>query len=66
VEPYDFEEPFAHGAITAYQVTGYWPDDGAPTMPASAGLMLLRFFAQLSLFGTPVAIVVSLLGALSR
>jgi hypothetical protein len=25
-----------------------------------------RLFAQLSLFGTPVAIVVSLLGALSR
>jgi hypothetical protein len=29
VEPYDFEEPFAGGAITAYQVTEYWPDDCA-------------------------------------
>jgi hypothetical protein len=38
----------------------------APTMPASAGLMMQRLSPQLSLFGTPVAIVVSLLGALSR
>jgi hypothetical protein len=37
VEPYDFEEPFAHGAITAYQVTEHWPDDGALHIaPASA------------------------------
>ena len=37
VEPYDFEQPFADGAITAYQVTGYWPDDGALHIaPASA------------------------------
>jgi hypothetical protein len=27
VEPYDFEEPFAGGAITPYQVTELWPDD---------------------------------------
>jgi hypothetical protein len=29
VEPYDFGEPFAGGAITAHQVTEYWPDDCA-------------------------------------
>jgi hypothetical protein len=38
----------------------------APTMPASAGLMMCASSPRLSLFGTPVAIVVSLLGALSR
>jgi hypothetical protein len=27
VEPYDFEEPLAGGAITPYQVTELWPDD---------------------------------------
>jgi hypothetical protein len=27
VDPYDFEEPFAGGAITPYQVTELWPDD---------------------------------------
>jgi hypothetical protein len=27
VDPYDFEEPLAGGAITPYQVTELWPDD---------------------------------------
>jgi glyoxylase-like metal-dependent hydrolase (beta-lactamase superfamily II) len=27
VEPYDFEEPLAGGAIVPYQVTELWPDD---------------------------------------
>jgi hypothetical protein len=27
VEPYDFEEPLAGGAITPHQVTDLWPDD---------------------------------------
>jgi hypothetical protein len=33
VEPYDFEEPLAGGAITPYQVTELWPDDCALHMP---------------------------------
>jgi hypothetical protein len=40
VEPYDFEEPFAGGAITAYQVTGYWPDDGALHIPSASALAI--------------------------
>jgi hypothetical protein len=40
VEPYDFEEPFAGGAITAYQVTGYWPDDGALHIPSVSALAI--------------------------
>jgi hypothetical protein len=38
VEPYDFEEPFADGAVTAYQVTEYWPDDGALHIPSVSAL----------------------------
>jgi hypothetical protein len=38
VEPYDFEEPFAEGAITAYQVTEYWPDDCALHIPSVRAL----------------------------
>jgi hypothetical protein len=34
VELYDFGEPLAGGAITAYQVTELWPDDGALHIPA--------------------------------
>jgi hypothetical protein len=34
VEPYDFGEPFIEGAITAYQVTELWPDDGALHIPS--------------------------------
>ena len=33
VEPYDFEEPLAGGAITPYQVTELWPDDCALHLP---------------------------------
>ena len=40
VEPYDFEEPFAGGAITAYQVTEYWPDDGALHIPSVRALAI--------------------------
>jgi glyoxylase-like metal-dependent hydrolase (beta-lactamase superfamily II) len=40
VEPYDFEEPFADGAITAYQVTEYWPDDGALYIPSANALLI--------------------------
>jgi hypothetical protein len=34
VEPYDYGTPFAGGAITAYQVTELWPDDGALHIPS--------------------------------
>jgi hypothetical protein len=34
VEPYDFREPLVGGAITAYQVTELWPDDGALHIPS--------------------------------
>jgi hypothetical protein len=40
VDPYDFEEPFADGAITAYQVTEYWPDDCALHIPAANALAI--------------------------
>jgi hypothetical protein len=40
VEPYDFGEPFAGGAITAYQVTELWPDDGALHIPSLDALAL--------------------------
>ena len=40
VEPYDFEEPFAGGAITAYQVTEYWPDDCALHIPSVSVLVI--------------------------
>jgi hypothetical protein len=40
VEPYDFEEPFANGEITAYQVTEYWPDDCALHIPAVSALAI--------------------------
>jgi hypothetical protein len=40
VEPYEFEEPFADGAMTAYQVTGYWPDDGALHIPSASALAI--------------------------
>jgi hypothetical protein len=38
VEPYEFDEPFADGAITAYRVTEYWPDDGALHIPSVSAL----------------------------
>jgi hypothetical protein len=34
VEPYDFEEPLAGGAITPHQVTELWPDDGVLHIPS--------------------------------
>ncbi|MGH2714218.1 MAG: hypothetical protein ACRDM7_10110 [Thermoleophilaceae bacterium] len=34
VEPYDFEEPLAGGAITPYQVTELWPDDCVLHIPS--------------------------------
>ena len=40
VEPYDFEEPFAGGAITAHQVTEYWPDDCALHIPSVSALAI--------------------------
>jgi hypothetical protein len=40
VEPYDFEEPFAGGAIAAYQVTQYWPDDAALHIPSVDALLI--------------------------
>jgi hypothetical protein len=40
VEPYDFGEPLAGGAITPYQVTELWPDDGALHIPSVEALAL--------------------------
>jgi hypothetical protein len=40
VQPYDFEEPFAGGAITAHQVTEYWPDDCALHIPPVGALLI--------------------------
>jgi hypothetical protein len=40
VEPYDFGEPFADGAITPYQVTELWPDDGALHIPSVDALAI--------------------------
>jgi hypothetical protein len=40
VEPYDFGQPMAGGAITAYQVTELWPDDGALHIPSLEALAI--------------------------
>jgi hypothetical protein len=40
VEPYDFGEPLAGGAITAYQVTELWPDDAALHIPSLDALAI--------------------------
>ncbi|MGH2763100.1 MAG: hypothetical protein ACRDL4_04960 [Thermoleophilaceae bacterium] len=40
VEPYDFEEPLAGGAITPYQVTELWPDDCAMHIPSLDALAI--------------------------
>jgi hypothetical protein len=40
VEPYDFGEPLAGGAITPYQVTELWPDDGALHIPSLEALAI--------------------------
>ena len=40
VEPYEFGEPLAGGAITPYQVTELWPDDGALHIPSLQALAI--------------------------
>jgi hypothetical protein len=40
VEPYDFGEPLPNGAITPYQVTELWPDDGALHIPSLDALAI--------------------------
>jgi hypothetical protein len=40
VEPYDYGEPLAGGAITPYLVTELWPDDGALHIPSLAALAI--------------------------
>jgi hypothetical protein len=40
VEPYDFGEPLPGGAITPYQVTELWPDDGALHIPSLEALAI--------------------------
>jgi hypothetical protein len=40
VEPYDFGEPLVGGAITPYQVSELWPDDGALHIPSVGALAL--------------------------
>jgi hypothetical protein len=38
VEPYDFEEPLAGGAIVPYRVTELWPDDCVLHIPSVSAL----------------------------
>jgi hypothetical protein len=38
IDPYDFEEPLAGGAITPYRVTPLWPDDCVLHIPSVAAL----------------------------
>jgi hypothetical protein len=40
VEPYEFGEPLAGGAIIPYQVTELWPDDGALHIPSLQALAI--------------------------
>jgi hypothetical protein len=40
IEPYDFGEPLAGGAIVAYRVTELWPDDGALHIPSLHALAI--------------------------
>jgi hypothetical protein len=40
VEPYDFGEPLVGGAITPYQVTELWADDGALHIPSLDALAI--------------------------
>jgi hypothetical protein len=40
VDPYDFEEPLAGGAITPYQVTELWPDDCVLHIPSVKALAI--------------------------
>jgi hypothetical protein len=53
VEPYDYGEPLAGGAITAHLVTELWPDDGALHIPSLDALEIadtvLHYGEELSL-----------------
>jgi hypothetical protein len=53
VEPYDYGEPLAGGAITAHLVTALWPDDGALHIPSLDALAIadtvLNYGDELSL-----------------
>jgi len=40
VEFYEFEEPLVGGAVTAYQVTELWPDDGLLHIPSLKALAI--------------------------
>jgi hypothetical protein len=40
IDPYDFEEPLAWGAITPYQVTELWPDDCVLHIPPVKALAI--------------------------
>lgn len=40
VEPYDYGEPLAGGAITPYLVTELWPDDGVLHIPSLSALAI--------------------------
>jgi hypothetical protein len=40
IEPYDYGEPLAGGAITPYLVTEVWPDDGALHIPSQSALAI--------------------------
>ena len=40
IEPYDYGEPLAGGAITPYLVTDLWPDDGALHIPSLSALAI--------------------------
>jgi hypothetical protein len=64
IEPYDFGETIAGGAIVPYQVTELWPDDGALHIPSVRALAIadtvvhygpqLRFVSD-NLMGDPKA-----------
>jgi hypothetical protein len=53
VEPYEYGEPLAGGAITAHLVTELWPDDGVLHMPSLEALEIadtvLHYGAELEL-----------------
>jgi hypothetical protein len=53
VEPYEYGEPLAGGAITAYLVTELWPDDGVLHIPSLEALEIadtvLHYGEELSL-----------------
>jgi hypothetical protein len=53
VEPYDYGEPLAGGAITPYLVTELWPDDGVLHIPSLDALEIadtvLHYGSELAL-----------------